>query len=194
MASLSDLITSRVRVKVLELFFKNIGEKYHVRGVVREVDEEINAVRIELDRFEKAGILGKENRGNRVYYSIREDYEFFTDLVSLVAKTTGLGAEILQSKKKIGSLSFIMFSGRFARYLPKKNDDEVDILIIGDANMTVLSDIVRAEESRRGSEINYTVMTRQEYDFRKRRRDPFLQGILLGTRVVILGDDYSLIQ
>ena len=70
----------------------------------------------------------------------------------------------------------------------------MDILIIGDANMTVLSDIVRAEESRRGSEINYTVMTRQEYDFRKRRRDPFLQGILLGTRVVILGDDYSLIQ
>ena len=80
MASLSDLITSRVRVKVLELFFKNVGEKYHVRGVVREVDEEINAVRIELDRFEKAGILGKENRGNRVYYSIREDYEFFVEI------------------------------------------------------------------------------------------------------------------
>ena len=194
MASLSDLITSRVRVKVLELFFKNVGEKYHVRGVVREVEEEINAVRIELDRFEKAGILGKEHRGNRVYYSIREDYEFYVDLLSLVTKTTGLGAELLNNRKKIGSLSFVMFSGSFARRLTKKHEDEVDILIIGDVDLPFLSDLIRAEESRRSGEINYTVMTRAEYDFRKRRRDPFLQSILLGTRVVVLGNDYSLIS
>ena len=40
-----DIITSKVRVKVLELFFSNLTEMYHVRGIVREIKEEINAVR-----------------------------------------------------------------------------------------------------------------------------------------------------
>ena len=57
MAELNDIITSRVRIKLLELYFANPTEMYHVRGVVREVKEEINAVRRELTRMESAGIL-----------------------------------------------------------------------------------------------------------------------------------------
>ena len=90
MADLSDIITSKVRIKLLKLFFFDITEKYHVRGVVREVKEEINAVRRELERLEKGGILRKEPRGNRLYYWPREDYAYFGVLVSLVAKFTGL--------------------------------------------------------------------------------------------------------
>src|SRR3989344_3721195 len=112
MAALSDIITSRVRIKILELFLFDPGELYHVRGVVREVKEEINAVRRELERLEGAGLLKKENRGNRLYYWVRPDYSFFGDLLAMVAKTKGLGAEIISSKGKLGKVNFIMFSGR----------------------------------------------------------------------------------
>ena len=100
MAKLEDFITSKVRIEILELFFSNPSEMYHVRGVVREIKEEINAVRRELARLEKAAILAKENRGNRVYYWPREDYPMFEDLLSMVAKTTGIGAQIVENKTK----------------------------------------------------------------------------------------------
>ena len=193
MAGLSDIITSKVRVKILELFFGNVKEMYHVRGAVREVKEEINAVRLELDRFEKAGILKKEARGNRVYYWLRDDYPFYGDFLSAVSKTTGLGAEIINNKRKIGTLSFVMFSGKFARRIERKKDDEVDILVVGEVVLPELATLIRMEESKRGSEINYTVMSREEYDFRKRRRDPFLLGILAGSRVMIIGDEQDLV-
>ena len=32
-------------------------------------------------------------------------------------------------------------------------------------------------------------MSREEFDFRKKRRDPFLGGILSGSRVMIIGDE-----
>ena len=83
MAELNDIITSRVRVKILELFLQDARELYHVRGIVREIKEEINAVRRELERFDKAGLLKKESRGNRLYYWIREEYPFFGDLLPL---------------------------------------------------------------------------------------------------------------
>ncbi len=194
MAELGDFITSKVRIKILELLYSNPNEMYHVRGIVRETKEEINAVRRELAKLEKVGMVRKEPRGNRIYYWTRSDYPMHGDLVSLVSKTTGLGAEIVVNKNKIGKPNFVMFSGRFARRKERKRDDDVDILVVGEIVLPELATLIRAEESRRGDEINYTVMSREEFEFRKRRRDPFLLGILAGSRVMIVGDEENLVS
>lgn len=193
MAEIGDIITSKVRIKILELFFSNLGEMYHVRGIVREIKEEINAVRRELARLETSALLKKESRGNRLYYWVRRDYPFFGDLVSMVAKTRGLGKELIVNRKKLGNISFAMFSGKFARAKPRKREDEIDILIVGEVVLPELANLIRAEESKRGKEINYTVMSREEFEFRKKRRDPFLLGILSGSRVMIIGDEEDLV-
>ena len=194
MANLSDIITSKVRIKILELFFSNLKELYHVRGIVREIKEEINAVRRELTKLEGDGILRKEPRGNRIYYSLRPEHAFYGDLVSIVAKTTGLGKSLIDNKNKLGKATIIMFSGRFVRRKDRKRDEDVDILIVGDVVLPELASLIRVEESKLGREINYTVMSRDELEFRKKRRDPFLLGILAGGRVMIIGDEEDLVS
>lgn len=194
MAGISDFVTSKTRIKILKLFFADVNEMYHVRGIVRETNDEINAVRRELSRLEKAGILKKEPRGNRVYYWPRKDYAYFGDIVSLVTKTTGLGAELLANRVKLGKLAYIMFSGRFARHDKRRKEDSVDILIVGEVVLPELAALIRKEETARKHEINYTVMSREELDFRKKRRDPFLQGILYDSRVMVLGDELDLVS
>ncbi len=194
MANLGDIITSKVRIKILEIFFSNLKELYHVRGLVRETGEEINAVRRELTKMEADGILRKEARGNRIYYFVREEYPFFGDFISMVAKTTGLGASIIENRGKIGKISFVMFSGKFVRGRQRKREDDVDILIVGDIVLPELASVIRVFESKIGHEINYTVMSREELDFRKKRRDPFLTGILAGSRVMIIGDEEDLVN
>ena len=194
MANLEDIITSKVRIKILKLFFANPTEMYHVRGIVRETAEEINAVRRELLRLETAGLVKKEPRGNRIYYWVRDDYKLYGDLVSIIAKETGLGASIIANKSKIGKIGFIMFSGKFTRYKPRKKDEEVDILVVGEIVLPELATLIRVEESKRGREINYTVMSREEFDFRKKRRDPFLLSILAGSRVMVVGDEEDLVN
>jgi len=194
MAELSDIITSKVRIKLLKLFFANPSEMYHVRGVVRAVSEEINAVRRELEKLEKVGILKKESRGNRLYYWVRTDYPMFGDIVSIVSKSSGLGFQILSNRAKLGKIALAMFSGKFVRYKKRKKDEDVDILIVGEVTMPELAALIRAEETRRNVEINYTVMSKEEFDFRKKRRDPFIQSILLGSRVMILGDEEDLVS
>lgn len=193
MVNLADIITSKVRIKILELFFSNLKEAYHVRGIVRETSEEINAVRRELTKLEKDGVLRKEPRGNRIYYSIRPEYPLFSDLISIVAKTTGLGKTIIENRNKIGRVSFVMFSGKFVRHKEHKREDDVDILVVGEVVLPELASIIRTEETSRGQEINYTAMSRDEFDFRKKRRDPFLLGILSGSRVMIIGDEEDLV-
>lgn len=194
MAELADIITSRVRIKILELLYSDVNDLYHVRGITREIKEEINAIRRELIRLEENGLVKKEPRSNRVYYWANSEYPMFGDILSIVSKNTGVGRQIIENKAKLGKLSFVMFSGKFARHKEPGKDDEIEVLVVGNVVLPELAAIIRAEESKRGREINYTVMSREEFDFRKKWRDPFLQGILSGSRVMIVGDEESLVR
>ncbi len=190
---LSDLITSRSRVKLLNVFLSNPSEMYHVRELVRRTGDEINAVRRELSYLEKKGILSKEPRANRVYYFLSKNYEFYYDLLKIGSKTVGLGENILKNRVKLGRLKYVMFSGKFARRLPKGPED-VDLLVVGAVVLPELALLVREEEKRLDTEINYTVMTEEEFDFRKKKRDPFILSILYDSRVMLIGDEENMLS
>lgn len=190
---LSDLITSRSRVKLLSVLLSYPTEMVHVRELVRRTGDEINAVRRELSYLEKKGILSKEPRANRVYYYLNKNYEFYYDLLRLGAKLIGFGDGILKNRVKLGRIKYAMFSGKFARKLPKGPED-VDLLIVGAVVLPELALLVREEEKRLDSEINYTVMTEEEFDFRKKKRDPFILSILYGSRVMLIGDEENMLS
>jgi predicted nucleotidyltransferase len=191
---LEDLIISRVRVKMLSLFLNNPSTIYHVREIVRQVGEEINAVRRELAHLEKGGMLAKEQRANRLFYRFRKEYPLYFELMELVGKTTGLGWDIVKNKVKLGKIKYAMLSGRYLRGLPHKSSSDVDLLIVGSVVLPELSNMVKGEEVRRERELNYTVMTEEEFSFRKRRRDPFVLEILAGSRVMLVGDEEELVS
>ncbi len=190
---LSDLITSRSRVKLLNVFLSDPSEMYHVRELVRRTGDEINAVRRELSYLEKKGILTREPRANRVYYFLSKNYEFYYDLLRIGSKTVGLGENILKNRVKLGRLKYVMFSGKFARRLPKGPED-VDLLVVGAVVLPELALLVREEEKRLDAEINYTVMTEEEFDFRKKKRDPFILSILYDSRVMLIGDEENMLS
>lgn len=192
MAKLTDFMVSRVRSKLLKAFLQDPQEMFYVRQLTRKVDEEINAVRRELERMQKRGLVKSEPRGNRLYYFMRRDYPFYQELIQLVSKTSGLGGAIRKDRNKLGKIKFAMMSGKFVRRRDRQQN-EVDLLVVGNVVLPQLAALVREEEARREKEINYTVMTVDEFEFRRRRRDPFLMGILSGSRVMIIGDEDDLV-
>lgn len=188
----SDLITSKSRVKLLNIFLSFPFEMYHVRELVRRTSDEINAVRRELAFLEKKGILAKEPRANRVYYSLSKSYPFYLGLLEFGAKTTGLGFEILKNRAKLGKIKYVMFSGRFVRKI-KKEPEEVDLLAVGTIVLPELALLVRNEEKRLNQEINYTAMSEEEFGFRKKKHDPFINSIISGSRIMLIGDEEQML-
>lgn len=184
----TDLITSKTRVKLLSLFLENNSEMFHVREIVRRVGEEINAVRRELMLLEKKGILKKEPRANRVYYYLDKLYPFYFDFIKIFSKIKGLGADIVKNRVKLGKIKYAMLSGKFARGI-REDSNEVDLLVVGTVVLPELALLVRQEEEKRKKEINYTVMSEEEFSFRKKRRDPFITSIIYGSRVMLIGDE-----
>ena len=189
---LADLITSKSRTKLLNVFLNNPYEMYHVRELVRRTGDEINAVRRELQFLEKNGILEKENRANRVYYSLDKDYPFYSDLLVIGAKTIGLGQEIMNNRAKLGKIKYALFSGKFVRRM-KEPADAVEVVIVGTVVLPELAILIRNEETRLGTEINYTAMSEEEFKFRKQRKDPFIVDILSNSKTMLIGDEEGLL-
>ncbi len=191
---LEELFVSRVRVKILQLFLSSPQESlFHVREIVRRVDEEINAVRRELARMEKFGMVTSEWRANRRLYRFRKDYSFYKELLSLVAKTTGLGGNFISSKAKLGKVKFAFISTRFLKG-GLSNTENIDLLVVGNIVLPELQSIIGDEQAKKESEINYSYMDEPEFKFRVKRRDPFILQVLLQPKVMLVGDEDELLE
>lgn len=189
---LEDLFISKVRIKMLRQFLINPGQAYHVREIVRQIDEEINAVRRELARMEKAGMVRSEWRANRRYYEFKKEYLFYSELLAMMNKTSGMAGDIITNRPKLGKIKFAFISVGFARGR-NPNPQEVELLVVGNVVLPELSSIVHNEEVKRNREINYTVMTEEEFKFRVTKRDPFTLDVLERPRIMLIGDEEALL-
>ncbi len=193
MSDLNALFVSRVRLKILQLFLSNPGELYYIREIVRLIDEEINAVRRELDRQQQHGILRSEWRGNRKYYEFRTDFLYHRDLLGIVVKSTGLGRNILEEKSKLGKIKYAFVTLAYALGEEIK-EGEVALMVVGDIVLPELTYLVHEEEKRTQREIHYTVMTGEEFEFRKDHNDPFLHGLIREPKIMIIGNELDMVE
>lgn len=185
---LKELFVSEVRVKILSVMLPNPSEQFHVRALVRAVGTEINAVRRELDRLTSIGLLKRRPSGNRVYYTVDTSSIFYFELLSLIAKEQGIGKDIISSKKELGYVSFAVLSKSFSMNI-KSGPLDIDLFMVGNINTSVLQSIIRNHEDKIGREINYSVMNDEEFMFRKRRNDQFVNKIMSSSRTMLIGND-----
>lgn len=193
MAKLSDLIVSKVRVKLLKLFLSQTKEMFYVRELTRLTKEEINAVRRELEHLQKSGLLKSEKRGNRLYYSVKTTFSLYPELTNLVMKSTGFGRLIIKNRSKLGFVKFAFVSQKLARGIPRSQED-VDLMIIGKVIMPQVALLVKQMEKQLNTEINYSCMTEEEFNYRKSHKDPFIMKVLLQPRITLIGDEIQLLS
>ena len=125
---LESLITSKTRIKLLLKFFLNSNNSAHLRGLESEFGESTNGIRVELNRFEQAGLLNSHLEGNRKIYAANINHPLFSDIQQLVHKHLGLDLVVEQVIQKIGELERIYLTGAFAK---GQESQQIEILLIG---------------------------------------------------------------
>jgi len=192
MAKLSDLIVSKVRVKLLKIFLSQSKEMFYVRQLTRITKEEINAIRRELLNLTNIGLLGSEKRGNRLYYFVKTSYALYPELTNLVTKSAGVGRLVIKDRSKLGFVKYAFISLKLSRGLERDSED-VDLMIVGKVIMPQVSVLVKDMEKDLNTEINYSCMTEEEFSYRKSHKDPFIIKVLLQPRITLIGDEIQLL-
>jgi DNA-binding transcriptional ArsR family regulator len=185
--SLESLLISKVRLKVLAYFFLNPDVEIHLRGAVREFEEEINAVRREFTRLEAAKIIRSESKGNRKYFRLNKDHPFFNELLALCHKSYGLGGSLIDNSRKVGEIEYAFLTPAFTKssYF---GTQVVDLVVVGDIDLRALEDLIHDNQRILNKEIHYMVLKSAEFQLRKRRRDQFILDLMIQDIVMLIGD------
>jgi len=153
---LESLITSQTRIKLLVRFFLNQSTQGYLRGLAEEFSESSNAIRVELNRFEKAGLLVSFLKGNKKMYKANENHPLSRDIHSIVLKYVGIDDTIEEVISRLGNLHEAWITGNFAI---GKDNNFVDILLIGrEISLNSLSNLVEKAESSIHRKIRYVTI------------------------------------
>lgn len=125
---LETLITSKTRLKLLTNFFLNPQAKAYLRELERSFGESSNAVRLELNRFEDAGLLNSTLEGNRKVFIANTKHPLFANIHNILRTHLGIDRIVEDITGKLGNVEQVWLSGEFA----KGNDSEsIDLLLVG---------------------------------------------------------------
>jgi hypothetical protein len=125
---LGSLITSQTRIRLLKKFFLNCGTRSHLRGLEAEFNESSNAIRIELNRLEEAGLLNSCREGNKKMYQANIRHPLFTDIHNIILKETGIDRVIEKVIHRLGDPVRIYLTGDFAR---GKDSHNIELILVG---------------------------------------------------------------
>lgn len=187
---IDSLFGSKTRVKLLHLFLNNPEKSFYVREITRMIDEQINSVRRELANMVSVGIVQQDAIDNKLYYSVNEDYPYIKPLAAIFSdKNTegGMGAASGVSWKdslgRMRGLRLAIISGK----LVVGSSSSVDLLLVGDDMSAVtIKNLVKKIEKDRKIEINYAVISYDDFYYRMSVKDRFIMDIIRNKHSVLV--------
>jgi hypothetical protein len=126
---LDTLITNKTRVKLLLRFFLNPEATSYLRGLEEEFGESTNAIRIELNRFEAAGLLISWEDKNKKMFSANQKHPLFADIRSILRKHTGIDTLINKVINNLGNIETAYLNGMMAKGF---DNSSMELVIFGD--------------------------------------------------------------
>ena len=185
-----SLFGSKTRVKLLHLFLNNPEKSFYVREITRMIDEQINSVRRELANMVSVGIVQQDAIDNKLYYSINEDYPYIKPLAAIFSDKNTEGsmsaASSVSWKDSLGrmrGLILAIISGK----LVVGSSSAVDLLLVGDDMSAVtIKNLVKKIEKDRKIEINYAVISYDDFYYRMSVKDRFIMDIVRNKHSVLV--------
>ena len=189
------LFGSKTRVKLLHLFLNHPGQSFYVREITRMIDEQINSVRRELANMLNVGIITSDSADNKLYYEVNQRYEHYVPLRAIFAdqhveavadiEATGGWHDEL---RELAGVRIALTAG----VLVKGSTSAVDILLVGDVQPAKLKKVMKDIEHQEGRELNYSLLSYDEFYYRLSVRDKFITEILNGNHAVLVDADAML--
>jgi hypothetical protein len=157
---LNSLITSQTRIKLLKKFFLNSNTRAHLRGLESEFGESSNGIRLELNRFEDAGLLTSLRDGNKKIYQANSGHPLYKDIHSIILKETGIDQVIEKVIHRLGNLLSVYLVGDFAH---GKDSPVIELILVGaDVDREYLARKVLQAEGIVGRKVSYMVLSPDE--------------------------------
>lgn len=182
---------SKIRRDLLALFFTNPFKEYYLRQLERLLGYSAGSIRRELLKFCEDGLFTTKKQGNLLYYSVNTNYPLYNEIKTIIFKTVGVEGLLKETLSKISEIKTAFIFGSFASKTENIESD-IDLMIIGDPDISLLNEKIAGLESKLKREINFVVYSVKEYNSKKRMKSGFILDIIENPKIILIGDNDDL--
>ena len=189
--SLPSLLFPEYRRRVLGLLLLRPDEALHGREIARRTGLPAGTITRELTKLAEVGLLKRTKRGNQQVYSADTNGPIFTELASILRKTSGLADVLVQALAPAASklrLAFVF--GSVARGQETAGSD-VDVMLIGDLGFREAVELLHPCQATLGREVNPKLFSTREFT-EKAATEPFLIDVLAKPKIFLIGNAHDL--
>lgn len=183
----SNLFGSRLRAKLIGWLFSHPDERYFVRQLTGILKEDPTNISRELSRLEKMGILISSQMGRQKHYQANRKCAIFEELRGLAVKTTGMADVLREGLVPMADHIAVAFVYGSMANGEATSASDIDLLVAGDIDEMMLHEGLLDAENRLARPVNYTLLSRAEFQNRRDEEDGFLARVLAGPKIMILG-------
>lgn len=154
---LGPLITSKTRLKLLLRFFVNQELSGYLQGLSKELEENTNSIRVELNRMEEAGLLCAEEQGRRKIYRVNKSHPLTSDLTSILRKVTGIDELVDRVVNRIGeNLQQVWITGELAKGI---ESEMLDVVLVGSGlDQGYITELMGKVEQQLSKTVHYAIV------------------------------------
>lgn len=181
---LESLFGSRERARLLRFFLHNPEKVFEFREVVKKNMLKKSKTRNELFNLVKIKFILKRTKKGKIFYELNQAFNFYPELKVLIAKSNVYPqCKSLSSVGKVGNIKLAAISGAFINY----DKSKADMILVGDGvSKAKLKNLMNRLEAEIGKEINFMLMTMDEFKYRLNMLDKFILEFLEGPHEEVI--------
>ena len=180
---LESLFGSKERARLLRFFLQNPDQEYSYLEITRRNMLKGNIKR-EIENLKKIKFILRRAKGGNISYVLNRNFSFYPELKNLISKSNVYPqCKSIANIGKIGNIKLAVISGVFINYEKGK----ADMIIVGDdIGRAKLRNLMASLEAEIGKEIDFVLMSSEEFKYRLNMLDKFILDFLEGPHEEII--------
>ncbi len=180
---LSDIIDTDSQAELLAFFMTATPRSFSVLELSRRLGISSQVIQAEASHLEKQNIFKTFSKNRVTFYLLNQRHALVSQLKeSFKREHSQWPDELSSSLKKLGNLSGIFLSGVFVG----RPELVVDLLLVGHVNEAQLNKFLKTTSKQFGGELNYSIMSAEEFVMRRDTFDRFIKDIFDYPHIVLL--------
>lgn len=173
--TLENLFLNPARIKIIKFFIRNAEGSFGKK----DISKRLNIRKIALEReirflaandFIKAKRTAKES-----VFNLNNKFYLYPEVKNLVERSMQISEDDLISKlNSLGKIQLALIAGVFIN----KDDSRSDLFVVGKISPSKLDNFIKYLESQICKELNFVVMTPEEFKYRYKMFDRFVRDMM----------------
>ena len=185
---LAQILSSQVRAEIFRLLFNGNKTAIHLRDLQRRSQLSIGTIQKEITNLKNLDLVIPKRDGNRLYYTANFNHPLYKEICSLVEKTSGVPEKLKEILSSIKGIECAFIFGSFAKGAEKSHSD-LDLMVIGDVGLRMLSSKLKSLTEQTEREINPHIYSVKSWKEKLKKKNHFIKSVINDDKIFLIGDE-----